>query len=159
VRDLGSRNGTLVNGVRIEGEHVLKSGDKLVVGPLRFEVVVEQGHGMPDSKAAPETKSVQPAQTSGKDWLDNEGDAISRWFDEAEATDRAQRLVDPDTRVLKLDETGRVPVEEASKEKGGGKKGASQKKPPAKLPRKEVDSTKDTRDAAAQMLKKLFNRG
>jgi pSer/pThr/pTyr-binding forkhead associated (FHA) protein len=36
VRDLGSRNGTFVNGGRIIGERVLHSGDEIVLGRLRL---------------------------------------------------------------------------------------------------------------------------
>jgi DNA-binding CsgD family transcriptional regulator len=36
VRDLGSRNGTFVNGARIVGEHALHSGDEIVLGRLRM---------------------------------------------------------------------------------------------------------------------------
>jgi hypothetical protein len=36
VRDLGSRNGTFVNGARIIGEHALHSGDEIVLGRLRL---------------------------------------------------------------------------------------------------------------------------
>jgi predicted component of type VI protein secretion system len=42
VRDLGSRNGTLVNGVRVLGERCLTPGDQLQVGPLVFEVQVDE---------------------------------------------------------------------------------------------------------------------
>jgi pSer/pThr/pTyr-binding forkhead associated (FHA) protein len=38
VRDLGSRNGTLVNGQRVVGERPLNHGDQLQVGPLVFEI-------------------------------------------------------------------------------------------------------------------------
>src|SRR5438128_4165869 len=38
LRDLGSRNGTLVNGVRIVEERNLRHGDLVEVGPLVFEV-------------------------------------------------------------------------------------------------------------------------
>ena len=38
LRDLGSRNGTLVNGVRIVEECNLSHGDLVEVGPLVFEV-------------------------------------------------------------------------------------------------------------------------
>src|SRR5262245_3586756 len=41
VRDLGSRTGTLVNGVRLLCEHLLAPGDMLEVGPLVFEVQSE----------------------------------------------------------------------------------------------------------------------
>ena len=36
VRDLGSRNGTFVNGGRIIGERALHSGDEIVLGRLRL---------------------------------------------------------------------------------------------------------------------------
>src|SRR5690348_14928505 len=42
VRDLGSRNGTLVNGVRVLGERRLGSGDQLQVGPLVFELQLDE---------------------------------------------------------------------------------------------------------------------
>ena len=42
VRDLGSTNGTFVNGDRIEKQVVLKEGDRVVIGTLNFEVVVRE---------------------------------------------------------------------------------------------------------------------
>ena len=42
VRDLGSRNGTLVNGVRVLGERRLGPGDQLQVGPLVFELQLDE---------------------------------------------------------------------------------------------------------------------
>jgi pSer/pThr/pTyr-binding forkhead associated (FHA) protein len=41
VKDLGSHNGTLVNGVRVVREQQLVEGDHLQVGPLVFEVRLE----------------------------------------------------------------------------------------------------------------------
>ncbi len=38
LRDLGSRNGTLINGELIQGERRLADGDRIQVGPLAFEV-------------------------------------------------------------------------------------------------------------------------
>ena len=45
MRDLGSRNGTFVNGGRIIGEHALHSGDEVLLGRLRlvFHSRVVQG--------------------------------------------------------------------------------------------------------------------
>lgn len=40
VRDLGSTNGTFVNGERLRGEVMLNTGDKVRVGTLEFEVVI-----------------------------------------------------------------------------------------------------------------------
>ena len=42
IRDLGSRNGTLVNGHRLIGEVRLRDGDQLQVGPLVFELQLEE---------------------------------------------------------------------------------------------------------------------
>ena len=44
IRDLGSRNGTLVNGVLIAGEHVLANKDQIQIGPVVFEVILEEGN-------------------------------------------------------------------------------------------------------------------
>jgi pSer/pThr/pTyr-binding forkhead associated (FHA) protein len=42
IRDLGSRNGTLVNGTRVIQEQPLHNGDQLQVGPLTFEIQLQQ---------------------------------------------------------------------------------------------------------------------
>lgn len=41
IRDLGSRNGTLVNGVLLDRERQLDNGDQVQVGPLVFEVALD----------------------------------------------------------------------------------------------------------------------
>jgi pSer/pThr/pTyr-binding forkhead associated (FHA) protein len=38
VEDLASSNGSFINGVRIEGEELLRPGDVLAVGPISFRV-------------------------------------------------------------------------------------------------------------------------
>ena len=43
LRDLGSTNGTLVNGERIRKDVVLVAGDKIVIGNLEFELVIRPG--------------------------------------------------------------------------------------------------------------------
>ena len=50
VRDLGSRNGTFVNGQKIKGEVILRDGDTLFVGDLALQVRLA---GKPNG-AAPE---------------------------------------------------------------------------------------------------------
>lgn len=49
VRDLGSVNGTYVNGKRVT-EHALKAGDELAVGPAHFVVQID---GVPKDVHAP----------------------------------------------------------------------------------------------------------
>jgi pSer/pThr/pTyr-binding forkhead associated (FHA) protein len=40
LRDLGSTNGTYVNGERIRGQVILKEGDRVVIGKLEFDMVI-----------------------------------------------------------------------------------------------------------------------
>lgn len=42
LRDLGSRNGTLVNGARVMGERRLVHGDRLQLGPLELQLCLEE---------------------------------------------------------------------------------------------------------------------
>jgi pSer/pThr/pTyr-binding forkhead associated (FHA) protein len=60
VRDLGSRNGTYLNGERISAERVLRSGDEVRVGKSRlvFWEVKDAGGGLIDE----ETVSAQPSE-------------------------------------------------------------------------------------------------
>src|SRR4051812_13619241 len=51
IRDLGSTNGTLINGVRVIGERKLIDGDQVQVGPLVFEARMEESILV--TKAAP----------------------------------------------------------------------------------------------------------
>lgn len=76
VRDLGSTNGTYVNGERIQGQIVLKPGDRVEIGKLSFELVVKQAAPVPVAVAAPvEVGSVPappPAARSQASVLDEE---------------------------------------------------------------------------------------
>ncbi len=42
LRDLGSRNGTLVNGARVIGERRLAHGDRVQLGPLVLQLCLEE---------------------------------------------------------------------------------------------------------------------
>src|SRR4029079_9363214 len=53
VRDLGSTNGTFVNGNRIRGTTVLNSGDRISVGKLEFEIVIGDETEQQAAPAAP----------------------------------------------------------------------------------------------------------
>lgn len=52
VRDLGSRNGTLVNNKLLSGPQVVKNGDLIQVGPLTFAVSI-LGASTPAAQAVP----------------------------------------------------------------------------------------------------------
>src|SRR3954468_10830347 len=54
VKDLGSSNGTLVNGKRIKGQQVLEPGDELTIGPVQLRVSkVGEKAPAPAGKPAP----------------------------------------------------------------------------------------------------------
>jgi pSer/pThr/pTyr-binding forkhead associated (FHA) protein len=50
IRDLGSTNGTLVNGSRLIGEQRLEAGDQLQIGPLVLQLVLDTD-ALPGSKS------------------------------------------------------------------------------------------------------------
>ena len=81
VRDLGSRNGTLVNGVRIAGEVTIKHGETISVGPLTFLVSI-QAVVAPAPVAAPQAAATGPALSPAKaSDLDNlKEDEIEAWL-------------------------------------------------------------------------------
>ena len=58
IRDLGSSNGTFVNDQRVQ-EADLEAGDKLVVGPVTFTVIVD-GQPVDSRRCVPR---VSPAPT------------------------------------------------------------------------------------------------
>ncbi len=167
VRDLGSKNGTFVNGERIETEDiaVLRAGDKIQIGPLRFEVVLDSGvRGEKKPAEVRNAKDVLEHITShGKTAPGIDDSDIEDWFDEANRKERERRLDDPDTRQLTLEETDQVlqkrPIEETAKEdtqqpeRTPGK--VRGKREFGKLPRKTV-VVKDSSEAASEALREFF---
>ena len=64
LRDLGSRNGTLVNGERLVGERRLDQGDLVQVGPLVFQVDLEPAPSAPPPRPAVEETALLSGETS-----------------------------------------------------------------------------------------------
>jgi pSer/pThr/pTyr-binding forkhead associated (FHA) protein len=75
LRDLGSRNGTLINGARFVEERRLEHGDQVQVGPLVFEVLLEdtsettptvevKTQGVPGRAAADTANALQTLDTA-----------------------------------------------------------------------------------------------
>jgi FHA domain-containing protein len=84
VRDLGSRNGTLVNGKALTAEYRLKDRDLVQVGPLTFAVSISDVPA-PAAKApaakAPAAKVATPAASKAQASPDDvSGDEIDSWL-------------------------------------------------------------------------------
>jgi pSer/pThr/pTyr-binding forkhead associated (FHA) protein len=114
VRDLGSRNGTWVNGQLLKGPHKLSSGELLKIGPLTFAVAIQ---GLPESQV-PAAGPVSAAGVTRAPSLDDvPPDQIDAWLvsDQTRPTpDRPSGVYDGDTLTL-----------EAYREVRSGKPGSS----------------------------------
>jgi len=160
VRDLGSRNGTFVNDLPIgKKEEPLVTGDKLQVGPLKFEVTITDDAGVVQEPTDSRVMHQQNADESGDSGL------LSQWLLAADMADQDGRAEDPETRNFILDQEGED--EEGSgnetitldSAKSAGLLKGKKKKEPGKLPPPPKESTANTQEAAAETLKKLFTRG
>jgi pSer/pThr/pTyr-binding forkhead associated (FHA) protein len=164
VRDLNSRNGTFVNEDRVAGDAVLLNGDTLRIGTKQFEMILEQTASKPKlpkvadiKEAVARTAQVGAASNSTSDIED-----VSQWLDEADTQEKSRRTTDPDTRQFRLDEN--VAASETSTDKPSDSKTVvtafkrPDKKEPGKLPPRPATNKADSREAAADMLKKFFNR-
>jgi pSer/pThr/pTyr-binding forkhead associated (FHA) protein len=205
VRDLGSRNGTLVNGEKIAKEVLLKDGDELGVGPLKFRVVALAEADLPKLAPATEKPRKQPPVKNVADVVERTisnsdnttEDDVSRWLlglggDEAETLKetRSLRAEETSTTLNKISvsnasastiedishvaqtgenvEDGTLKADDMEKaEEGGsgifklfkrGGKAPSPKKKPGKLPPRADQQTKDSREAAADILREMQRR-
>jgi pSer/pThr/pTyr-binding forkhead associated (FHA) protein len=174
IRDLNSRNGTHVNGEKITGDTVLLNGDVVKVGPLEFEMLIEHTAArikrpkVSDIKEAA-TRIVQTtASASSQDLSD-----VTAWLDEADVkakTETRQFRVDDTSTGTVADIVGEqttaeskgAPAAEKNNQETTELKTDEAKRPdkkaPGKLPPRQVVQAKDSREAASDMLKKLFNR-
>jgi len=148
IRDLGSRNGTIVNDKKIAGEHELRTGDKLKVGPLEFEVQLSTSIS---GKKKPKVHNVQEAAARTVEAAkprDNEPD-ISDWLNEEDT--------EGDTKNNKVSQTTIVPATEKPAEPAPVKSGQQQRIDPLADPNQvKKPMAESSRAAAAEMLKQFF---
>jgi pSer/pThr/pTyr-binding forkhead associated (FHA) protein len=168
VRDLGSRNGTYVNGERIAAETELRHDDMLRVGPLEFRCEMSTDI---DRSKKPKTKDVadvvaRSAEKAPGENVDEED--ISRWL---LGPDPGSSVAMNETRNFRIDETRAIPskqtiemVDQSTSDSGVGSpsdsgKGKGDKKAVGKLPPLPPKKTaKDSREAAADILRELGRR-
>ncbi len=100
VKDLGSRNGTFVNGNRLTAPHTLKSGELLKIGQLTFAVLIQE---VVTKAATAPARPTPPVETRGKSSDVVEQDKIKTWLvaDNTKPTpDRPSGIFDGDTLTM-----------------------------------------------------------
>ena len=125
VRDLGSRNGTFVDGVPIQGEVLLRPGGSLSVGPVSFEL-----SGADPTRKAPAAK---PALKKNSD-PNLSDDDIASWLAEEGA------LLSSDTTIVST--------------KGSDKPAAPAPEPPRIEPPKKKKEFKSLAEEAADIIRR-----
>jgi pSer/pThr/pTyr-binding forkhead associated (FHA) protein len=205
VRDLGSRNGTYVNDVRIADEVPLVEGNELRVGPLHFRVASsakkERVQSAKASVSPPDKPRKQPPVKDVADVIQRTAnkaaddsateDDITRWLlGVPEGTGESNLK---ETLTFRMEETqahGAVPAsngklsaddlqdpaaepadngaaaaaeESAETDSKAGwslfkRKGGVPKKQPGKLPPRPEQQSKDSREAAADILREMTRR-
>ena len=159
IRDLGSKNGVFHNGKRVVIEEELKNGDKILIGPLEFEVVLTvalKGETKPKVESiqevvvrtAEKSASTEAAHDTGEPVQaqkeDADGDFSSWLMDDGEYSDGETQSVNT---VQEEDILSSLPYTKPDTEKEPEPEEA---KPAA---------TGNTSDAAANLLKNFFKGG
>ena len=161
--DLKSRNGTEVNGKKLDPSKakILKDGDHIRVGKLEFTAVIEAGISNVKKSAVKDVKeaAVRTADSSSK----FEEVDVSSWLDEPDQINRPNQ--DTVTRQFHLDENSDMSADatimeeqaeaETQAEESPKKKGKPGKLPP--VPQKPA--TGNSKDAAQETLRKFFGGG
>jgi len=168
VRDFNSRNGTFVNGEKVVGQTPLKTGDKLSIGQLVFEVHASHDDSL---QRRPKVKDVRDAaaRIAGGNNPDQDTD-VTQWLMEDTSVVSTMDTKGGDLTQSHHFSNGELGELEGSKSANGepaaavevaaktsdSKAGQAAKKAPGKLPPIPVVATKDSREAAAEMLKKIL---
>lgn len=137
LRDFGSKNGSQVNGRRVEGEIELVDGDKLLVGPLNFEVQVI---------GVKKQKKTASGSSSSSD------EDISDWLSDSTVMDGTTRAL-PDTETIEM----LMEASQTAQISGEVKEDPAKKREPGKLPPVPKSKAESSEAAAADMLRRLRN--
>jgi len=168
IQDLGSRNGTLINGVKAEGEVELATGDEVTIGPLKFLVTITAGI---NNVKKPEVKSVAEAVVRAAETPSGiiGDDDISKWLlGPASALTETQTIRIDDTnamhKIREAAETAEAAPETADAETTAMDPEVEAAKPaskpaPGKLPKLPLKpGAKDSREAAVEALRAWSRR-
>jgi predicted component of type VI protein secretion system len=170
IRDFNSKNGTFVNGEKVVGQTTLKTGDKVSVGQLVFEIHAQHGDPL---QRKPKVKDVRDAaaRVAAAGTNRDEDTDVAQWLMEetaiASAADTKTNDLTKTQHFSPSDLAGSVSdavsnngdedvVAAAPGKTSDSKAGLAAKKGPGKLPPIPAVATRDSREAAAEMLKKIL---
>lgn len=145
VEDLGSQTGTLVNGQRISGQQELKSGDRLKIASLEFDVQLTVAVG---GKKKPKIHNVQEAAARTVETTSS--------ADEASITDWLSQP-DPSAAPLESTQADAATFEELHNPLFGKKKAATTGKLFGDEANKKLTAP-SSREAAADILKQMLKQ-
>ncbi|MDP1561359.1 MAG: FHA domain-containing protein [Pirellulaceae bacterium] len=170
--DHESRNGTFLNGDQIKGQVDLKPGDRLRVGRLVFELVIDIGQ--PSVKRPKVDGVADAAQRATEATEQFDDDSISGWLSTVDQSahaveqtkqfslDDAKLQLSAETINSGLDSTMVADKDELLKQaKEANDREAeakAKKKIVGKLPDKARQTTDNSKDAATDVLQRFFNR-
>jgi pSer/pThr/pTyr-binding forkhead associated (FHA) protein len=179
LRDLGSSNGTVVNGQRIAEEVDIKDGDLVQVGPLGFRVVIDAGtvpDTTPPPAARPTPRPPTPAREPGKLGSRQTADhEIEQWLmsdSKHEVPQSPSGVYDGDTQMLRREDTEKPKegIEDQAPATESGKEDEEQKseefvetesgrKVKIGGARQKIEKTReDTSRAASDILRRMMQR-
>ncbi len=169
VRDFGSRNGTYVNDERITGECAIHNGDKLVVGTLKFEIVLTANVSGKKKPAVTGVADVAARLAAGSGGAE---DQIGQWLAPAGSDDKSAGAK-PTASIAKPAQAASVSDTATSNTATDPLKKTVEMPRPVELPAQPIQTadklfgkltgktvasgTRDSREAATEMLKKMFD--
>lgn len=165
VSDMGSRNGTFVNGTKLEGEHVAKVGDTLRVGRLQFEILID--HGAAGNKKPKVAGVAEAAARTAAKKGDFDEDSITDWLNSTDQEEASKALNEtqqfsledtPTKMFVRSDEIPEEEVKGPEAEVVEESDSAIKKKRYKKLPPQERAKAESSKSAADDVLRKFFNR-
>jgi predicted component of type VI protein secretion system len=145
LRSLSDEHPTYLNDEPLDREQVLQAGDRLRIGRLEFDVLID---------------ATVPA-----DEVEDEGAAqeITNLLDAADERERVERLQHPELRQFHLEAAAKKPAPPPESEPAPASpadKNKKKKAPPGKLPTPPPSNeikAEDSTDAAQQALKRMFS--
>ncbi len=101
LRDLGSTNGTLVNGENVRGEILLKSGDRVTIGKLELEVNIRQSARLASGTTPPPPTKSSPVLTTSE--ISTQSEDVDTSYDLAAFTPNAATPADTGSATAPAD--------------------------------------------------------